>query len=298
MPIVSRNYNPESDFTAIQAFLLEIFIQTKSFQNWLPSRFENNHMDWIQDIRIWEETNQQRIMAVANPENKNIYFIQIRPGEPQLFDKVINWIELHFMKNRPDDFKDQKINVISLQGDQEREEALIRSKFSRGKIYGILRVREMGSPIPKVTLPKGFKIRSVIGRKDFRKLASNIRIVFGHGDWFTANVLERLAQATFYVKDLDLVAEAPNGDIASFCTFRIDPVSKAAELEPMGTLPEYRGLGLAKALMIEGIKRLKKFQPLFIYIDGAADNPAANRLYETMGFENRGTYFYWSKNIS
>jgi ribosomal protein S18 acetylase RimI-like enzyme len=201
------------------------------------------------------------------------------------------------MTNRPDEFIDKKLNIISLRGDREREKALRRRNFSRERVYGILRIRETDSSIPGVIVPEGFTIRSVDGRKDFQKLASNIRIVFGHGEWFTAEILERIAEASFYVKDLDLIAEAPNGDIASFCTFRIDPISNAAELEPIGTLPEYRGLGLAKALMIEGIKRLKKYQPLFIYIDGAADTPAANRLYETMGFENRGTYYYWSKNI-
>ena len=74
-------------------------------------------------------------------------------------------------------------------------------------------------------------------------------------------------------------------------------MSRATELEPMGTHPDYRRMGLAKALISEGMRRLKKYDPLNLYIDGAADNPAANRLYEVTGFEKRGTYYYWSKTI-
>ena len=179
----------------------------------------------------------------------------------------------------------------------EREAALRERGFERGPVYGILRVRDLNAPIPDAPVPEGFTIRSVRGREDYEKLAANIRTVFGHGEWFTADTLEGIARGSFYIRDLDLVAEAPDGAIASFCTFRVDPVSRATELEPMGTHPDYRGLGLAKSLIFEGVRRLQRYDPLLLYIDGAADNPGANRLYEATGFVKKGTYFYWSKMI-
>ncbi len=110
-------------------------------------------------------------------------------------------------------------------------------------------------------------------------------------------VLEGLSRASFYRGDLDLVAVAPGGDIASFCTFRMDPPSRVTELEPIGTLPEYRRLGLAKALLVEGFRRLAKYDPTLLYIGGAADTPEANRLYEVTGFNGRFDYYYWYKTI-
>lgn len=74
-------------------------------------------------------------------------------------------------------------------------------------------------------------------------------------------------------------------------------MSRTTELEPMGIHPDYRGRGLGKALIFEGMRRLKDYDPLNLYIDGAADNPGANRLYEATGFEKKGTYHYWSKVI-
>jgi ribosomal protein S18 acetylase RimI-like enzyme len=119
----------------------------------------------------------------------------------------------------------------------------------------------------------------------------------GHGKSFTADTLEGLAQGSFYIRELDLVVKAPNGAIASFCTFRIDPVSRATELEPIGTHPDYRRRGLGKALIFEGMRLLKKYDPLNLYIDGAVDNPGANHLYESTGFEKKGTYYFWSKVV-
>jgi ribosomal protein S18 acetylase RimI-like enzyme len=297
MTITSRGYTPDLDFPKVQEFLFEVHKETGTFQNWLPTRFENSHMDRVEDIRIWEEGVRGRVMAVANPETRTIYFIQIRPGHPPLLDTVIRWIETHVASKKPDPAVKQKIHIINIEGDREREAALRKRGFEKGPVYGILRVRDLNAPIPDAPVPEGFTIRSVQGRKDYEKLAANIRTVFGHGEWFTADTLEGIARGSFYIRDLDLVAEAPDGAIASFCTFRVDPVSRATELEPMGTHPDYRGLGLAKSLISEGMRRLKDYDPLLLYIDGAADNPGANRLYEATGFEKKGIYYHWSKMI-
>jgi ribosomal protein S18 acetylase RimI-like enzyme len=297
MPTFSRGYTPPQDFPRIQRFLFEVHKETETFQNWLPTRFENSHLNHIEDIRIWEEEGPRgRIMAVAIREGKTNYFIHIRSGLPSLLDEAIQWIEEHSASKKQDPAEELNINIISLENDPEREAALRRQGFELGPVYGILRIRDLDAPIPDSIPPKGFKIRAVQSREDLEKIAANVRTVFGHRD-FTADTLEGIAKGSFYIPELDLVVEAPDGAIASFCTFRIDPVSRATELEPMGTHPDYRRRGLGKALIFEGMRLLKKYDPLNLYIDGAADNPGANQLYEATGFEKKGTYYYWSKVI-
>ena len=92
-----------------------------------------------------------------------------------------------------------------------------------------------------------------------------------------------------------MVAVTPTGIIASFCTFRLDPNSKIISLEPMGTNPDFRKLGLGKALLSEGIQRSMKYDPPFFYIDGAAATPAANRLYDVTGFKEKYPINSWVK---
>ena len=297
MAIISRGYAPDQDLLRVQEFLFDIHKETGTFQNWLPTRFENSHLEMIEDKRIWEEEGAPgRIIAVANREAKTIYFIHIRPLHTALLDEVIQWIESHASSKKQNSADELKIHIINLEGDPEREAALRRQGFEKGPVNGILRVRDLMAPIPDAPLPEGYAIRAVHGREDLEKIAANVRIIFGHKD-FTADTLEGIARGSFYIQELDLVAEAPDGTIASFCTFRIDPMSRATELEPMGTHPDYRRRGLGKALIFEGMRLLKKYDPLNLYIDGAADNLAANRLYESTGFEKKGTYYYWSKTI-
>jgi ribosomal protein S18 acetylase RimI-like enzyme len=103
--------------------------------------------------------------------------------------------------------------------------------------------------------------------------------------------------ASFYNSDLDLVAVDRHGNFAAFCTVRIDPVSKMAELEPVGTHPNYRKLGLAKSVVCEGLLRLQKYHPSSMCILGAAMSKAANSFYESVGFTEKTEVHIWRKSI-
>ena len=299
MQIDSRGYSPDQDLQKIMDFLRDTYLDTRTIQNWLPNRFENSYRDLVSDVRIWEEIDgdPHRIVAMANPEIPFRYFIQIHPDHTHLEEEIVQWIEKHCTALKPDPGTEQKLSIVTLDGNPTRETLLREQGFEKGSIYGILRIRPVDTPIPDFPPPEGFEIRSVNKKTDFKRIAKAIRTIFGHGEWFTAEVLEGIASLSFYHEDLDLVAVAPDGNIASFCTFRVDPPSRITELEPMGTHPDYRSLGLAKALLCEGFRRLKKYNPTLLYIGGAADNPAANRLYESTEFNEENNYHYWSKMI-
>jgi len=295
MPVSSRGYRHEDDFQAVMSFLRDTYSETGSLHNWLPPRFENSAKGMASDTRIWETCGERgpRILAAATPEDKFRYFIQVHPDYNFLEEEVIQWIEGHSLAQRSE-AGELKLSVVALEGNPAREAVLRRRGYQKGARYGILRLRDVDAPTPGHRVPEGFEVRSVRPR-DFDEIAKCIRAVFGHGEWFTGDVLDETSQASFYHEDLDLVAVNWEGKIVSFCTFRLDDPSGVTELEPMGTLPEYRGRGLAKALLSEGIRRLEKYDPTLLYIGGAADNPAANRLYDVMGFTTRYDYYFWHK---
>ncbi|MFX1537241.1 MAG: GNAT family N-acetyltransferase [Promethearchaeota archaeon] len=305
MKIESREYNPKEDFDKLMQFLINTYNETKTLQNWFPDRFESNHDDWIPDIRIWEEINDMispphhKIVAFVIPERTFNYFIQIHPDYSFLEKEIINWIEIHCTAKKKELNEKQTLSIITVEGNIIREQVLTELGFKQllDPIYGHLRIRPLDLPIRDYSLPEGFEIRSVQGKSDYEKLAEGVRLIFGHGDWFTAEIIEGIINRSFYKQDLDLVVVAPDGAIAAFCTFRIDPVSRITQLEPMGTHPKFRRLGLAKALLSEGLKRLEKYNPTLLYIGGAADNPAAMRLYESVGFTKKLTLYFWVKDI-
>ena len=298
MPIASRRYRQE-DFQTVMGFLRDTFAETGSLHNWLPPRFENSRDALFPDTQIWEEIcgGPPRIVAVANPEVKFRYFIQIYPDFAFLEGEIVRWIEGHCASQKPDPDGELRISIVALEGNPAREAALLEQGFERGPVYGILRLRDVEAPITDYQPPEGYTIRSVRPETDFPRIAEIIRMVFSHSEWFTAEVLEGLSRASFYNPDLDLVVVAPDGSIASFCTFRMDPPSRITELEPMGTHPNHRRLGLAKALLSEGFRRLRSYNPSLLYIGGAADTTEANRLYEVTEFKEKHDYYYWHKKI-
>ncbi len=116
----------------------------------------------------------------------------------------------------------------------------------------------------QIHYPEDYEIRSIRGQSDHDQLASAIRLVFGHGEWLNAETYDRITRCSFYSQDLDLVAVAPDGTLASFCTFRMAPVSKITNLEPVGTHPEHRKMGLARALIFIGLERVMRYNPTLL----------------------------------
>jgi len=83
--------------------------------------------------------------------------------------------------------------------------------------------------------------------------------------------------APLYRRDLDLVAIAPDGGIASFCTIWFDDVTRSAYFEPVATVPAHQRRGLGKALLVEGLHRLQHMGCSHAFVGGYS--PHANALY-------------------
>ena len=73
---------------------------------------------------------------------------------------------------------------------------------------------------------------------------------------------------------------APNGDIASFTTVWFDDVTRCAYFEPVGTYTPYQRRGLAKAVMFEGLRRVKRLGATFAFVGGFS--PEADALYTSV----------------
>ena len=306
--IIARMYDSVADFAPMMRFLYETFRRSASYENWFPDRFENSldmkaSEHWAKHIRVWERVDDEvaaskkEIVAVANPEGSpRNYFLQVDPDYGFVEREMLGWIEAHFREVKRDRAVKETLGVHVLEGNSGREALLAELGFRKAEVSGLLRRRRVGQPIPESVCPEGYKIRTV-RKSDYDQLAAMVRLVFGHGEWFNAEVYESITRCSFYVQDLDLVAVARDGTIASFCTFRVDPLSRITNLEPMGTHPDHRRRGLGKALIFEGLKRSTKYDPTLFYIGGAADTPAANHLYDSTGYTEKHAYCMWCKEV-
>jgi predicted N-acetyltransferase YhbS len=64
-----------------------------------------------------------------------------------------------------------------------------------------------------------------------------------------------MQSAPSFRRELNVVVEAPNGDLVSYCGMWYEPVHAIAYVEPVATDPDYRRMGLGRAAVLEGVRR-------------------------------------------
>ncbi|NHK30347.1 MAG: GNAT family N-acetyltransferase [Asgard group archaeon] len=309
MPIIMRSFDRQKDFESIQEFLTETYKLTKSFQNWAPTRFENRmvgpcgkeYKDEDDDlVKIWEYYNDskpktQEIVAVTILNSSGANWIQIHPDYKYLEKELVLWIEEQLKISEKKSPIKSRFFVLST--DTNRLALLTNLGYETLGVEEYVRTRPIDKSIPKYNLPKDYIIRGVNVKNDFVKYREVLEAVFPHCKKMTEKLFKIYTSATFYNENLDIIAVAPNGEFVAFATFRLDPTSKIVELEPVGTHPNHRKLGLATAVINEGLKRLKKYKPEAIVILGAANIPGANQLYNKLGFTEKTEIFTMEKEL-
>ena len=302
MTLQMRDYYWINDFDSARRFLGEIYPIRRAFTNWIPSRWENmkfgpggegEYLDEEDEyLKIWEIDDQIVALSLTRPSGD--CKLLIHPEYTAQSRQIIHWMQERVKELAASD--EVKMTLVADDADSELISTLVNLGFERGEIDGDNQVRPMDAPIPDYSLPEGYIVRHAVD-DDYEKYLEIQSSVFRHMKHMTRKRYDHYRRASFYKEELDIVAVAPSGEFAAFCTGRIDPVSKIAELEPVGTHPDHRQKGLARAVILECLKRLKNHKPTAVVILGAAPSEGARRLYKSVGFVNEGTAHFWAKLV-
>ncbi len=103
---------------------------------------------------------------------------------------------------------------------------------------------------------------------------------------FSVSALAGIQTMWPYRQDLVIVAKAPDGTLAASCIAWLDEANGAAEIEPLGVVPEHRGLGLGRTVCLEAVDRVGRLGGSEVTIHPRGDDgyPAARNLYASCGF--------------
>jgi mycothiol synthase len=151
--------------------------------------------------------------------------------------------------------------------------------------------RSLSEPIPDSRLPDGFTIRPVEGVHEAEALA----VVHGaaFGSTWSAETYGAVMRSPGFHPERELVVVAPDGTLAAFLIYWVDTVSGRGLFEPVGCHSDFQGRGLTKALMFEGMRRMKAHDLHTAVVLNMVDNPASAGLYRSVGFTPyQGIYDY------
>ncbi len=154
--------------------------------------------------------------------------------------------------------------------------------------------QSLTKPIPEPGLAEGFSVRQMLGEDEYEDRVQSHREVWNPSK-FTVEGYRQLRSSPGYDPQLDLVIVAPDGKIAANTICWHDEVNRSGEFEPVGTREAYRGHGLAKALLYEGMRRLQERGCEIAYVSTTEDREAACRLYLSAGFEIVDRWVYYQR---
>lgn len=155
--------------------------------------------------------------------------------------------------------------------------------------------RSLLDPIPEAVLPEGFTIRPVEGEHEAEALAKVHSSAFG-SNWKASEYLDAIRSPAFEI-DHELVVVAPEGELAAFLVYWIDPVTNSGLFEPVGCGEKFQRQGLTKALMYEAMRRMRTEGVIAALVLHELDNPASTALYASVGFRPVYTLHKYKKQM-
>lgn len=181
--------------------------------------------------------------------------------------------------------------VNAFAGQEERLRDLAGAGFACQADVGedswskVLLGRPARVPVADEPPPAGFTVRPLAGEIEVGAYVDLHRTVFESKNMTTPWRLHILRRPE-YRPELDLVAVAPDGRLAAFCICwldrRLDP--PRGQIEPLGVHPGFRGLGLARAILAEGLRRLHLGGAEEVLVETDRHRNPALALYQSAGF--------------
>jgi ribosomal protein S18 acetylase RimI-like enzyme len=245
-------------------------------------------VDLRANIRLWEDA-AGALVGFAIFGDDFSFDLQVRPDARWrgIEEEMFAWAETRWRESMDDSTipseRKRDLFTNALMDDAPRIAFLERRGFTRGDKPYLRFARPLSEPIPDPRLPDGFSVRGVAGEHEISNRASAHREAF-HPSRITDEGYARLMRMSEYDRELDVVAVAPDGTIASYAMCWVDRANKVGEFESVGTRPAFERRGLARAALLEGMARMQARGAETALVSTGGAETGAIRLYESVGF--------------
>lgn len=298
-----RPYN--DDYGLIMGFLREMYMQTQTQRCWLPQRWEyaayfvnplyieRGADDWCKYIRIWEE--DRRVVAVCHKEEGSNAYLQIRPGYEALTNEMLDFAE-EAIALRSDTGK-KSLSVWSTESNAYLNNCLTARGYVRGDDGNYYNSQELDKEYHP-QLPPGYTLVTAVEMDDALSRFRAVHDGFHPDEGSPMAVTDsfyNMERAPLFRPELEIMTRNEAGLLTSFCVAWYDEQTKIGMFEPVATLQEHRRLGLGKAILVEGLRRLQAMGVERAYVESYGDDRKA--FYNSAGFVTYDKDWPWKKEF-
>ena len=288
MSITSRQYRILADHMDIYRFMTDIYAW--DWRNGVPAPFleyalSSSWMDtsFTHRWRIWEDDGQIIGFCFTEAPVTDVYF-SLRPGYESICGEMIAWADA----NMPGDHQSRRFVLF------KGQTALISSAKHLGYTLTGEDVHMQyffDTPLDH-PLPEGFRFTEP-GGVSIEKACECCWKGFGHeeeeGPWNgDAEYGYHLGAAPHFTPEQAIAIENEHGEYVCYAGMWWTPANCLAYMEPLCTVPEYRGKGLASAILTELAKRMR-------LLGAQHMTGGSNPFYAKIGFKPADIWTYWKK---
>lgn len=296
MPLTIRNYVNETDKTQILE-LAHTTAGTNLHLIDLPYRLSSWTFDHPANVALWQdESGTLCAWAILQTPFWALDYGYL-PDDSTLHRTILHWADEQAQKmvSRTGDYEGGRpcwfVNVFPDQADRiadlEQFGFACQSNVGENSWSKVFMRLESFNESPAPALPTGFRVRPLAGADEVGAYVALHQAAFQSKN-MTVDWRRRTLQHPAYRPELNLVVEAPNGELAAFCicwfTAQGFDGQPAGQIEPLGVAEQYHRHGLGRAILLEGIHRLKQAGAQQIYVETDNYRDAAMALYEGVGF--------------
>ncbi len=306
MKFHTHPFQSEHDYDSLRKFLRETFVLNDfTEKNWPVQRLD--YLYW----HIWRtclelppdegacmvSDERDDLLGAVIMEAFGVVFLQVHPDHyrPDLIAFMVEHAEEHYFKSFPEGAK--KLIIWCEREDRILRDVLTARGYEKGKWQDRCGRIDLTTFEPEVKIPQGFSVRSLGDESELPARSWLSWRAFhpdepdeNYGGWQWYRNIQR---APLYRRDLDIVAVADDGTLAGFTTVWYDDVNRAAYFEPVGVEPKYHRKGLARAMIHEGMRRLKEIEARWAFL-GSNVEPT-HTIYRRCGFVDAIMFEGWLK---
>lgn len=256
------------------------------------------------NTRLWFDGEGRVVgFALVDPYHNLCFEIDRPAAGPRIEAELVAWGEACIRRAAvPEDHDPWSLDASCRADDWQQISMLERNGFVRQEVGSLHMTRALDVPIPAPQVPDGFLIRPVAGEQEVQQLVDLHRAAFGSENM---TVEERLAMMRVpeYDPELDLLAVGPDGRLAAVCMCSISREQNRrsgrneGSTDPVATHPDFQRLGLARALLLTGLHKLKQRGIQTAVLGTSSENTAMQRAAQSVGFEVTATTLWYAKPV-
>lgn len=290
MTVKYRNYD-DKYYHIVRQFLIELSQNDPKYLNWNWARWEwmMHHPDFDLNLKsnigLWFKDDEMIGFATYD-HYLGEAFIAEKNDRAELKKELLEYAVHHFSDANGlgiavHDHDEKSIKLLESYGFRKHKNTELLLKISLNNFDFERRKHEH------------IDIKNIDINKDLFKHQEVLWKGFNHdgevpSDEATWDKHRRMMSAPNLNPELHIAAQNRNNEFVAYCGCWYDPQTSYAYIEPVCTIPEYRGQGLGTTVVIEALRRCKSKGATEAYVISNDD------FYKKMGFTEHSRYtFYW-----